>query len=74
MTVDREHYRVYVRDAHHEWAHGEKHYRAKLTEDDVRLIRELSKTLTNREIAGKFDVSHHCIHQVNTYKTWSPVR
>lgn len=54
---------------------GERHYRAKLTADDVRLIRELaSENVTIRNIAQKFGVSHHAIHQVATYKTWKHVR
>jgi predicted DNA-binding protein YlxM (UPF0122 family) len=54
---------------------GTDHYRTKLTEDDVRLIRELkSENLPIRYIASKFDVSHHAIHKITTYKTWKHVR
>ena len=53
---------------------GERHYKAKLTADDVRLIRELSGEMTIRKIAERFGVSHHTIHQAATYKTWKHVR
>ena len=53
---------------------GEQHYKSKLTVDDVRLIRELKGELPIREIAKKFDVSHHCVYQISTYKTWKHVR
>jgi len=54
---------------------GERHYRAKLTADDVRMIRELaSEKITIRNIAQKFGVSHHTIHQIATHKTWKHVR
>lgn len=53
---------------------GERHYRAKLTAEDVRLIRELAGEMTIRKIAEKFDVSHHTVHQAVTYKTWKHVR
>jgi len=54
---------------------GERHYRAKLTADDVRLIRELAnEKVTIRKIAETFGVSHHTVHQAVTYKTWKHVR
>lgn len=54
---------------------GELHYKAKLTADDVRLMRELaSEKVTIRKIAEKFGVSHHTVHQAVTYKTWKHVR
>lgn len=53
---------------------GEKHYRAKLTDDDVRLIRraeierrrlrEQAEQLSNRALAEKFGVSPRCIERV----------
>lgn len=54
---------------------GTEHYRTKLTEDDIRLIRELkAEAIPIRQIAQKFEVSHHAIHQITTYKTWKHVR
>ena len=54
---------------------GERHYRAKLTAEDVKLIRELyNEKVTIRDIAEKFNVSHHTVHQAATYKTWKHVR
>ncbi len=54
---------------------GAEHYKSKLTDDDVRLIRELkAEAIPIRQIAKKFEVSHHCIHQISTYKTWKHVR
>lgn len=53
---------------------GERHYRAKLTADDVRLVRELAEEMTIRKIAEKFDVSHHAVHSIIKHKTWKHVR
>lgn len=49
---------------------GVKHPRAKLTEDDVRLIRQLHPDLSYRVLARKFDVSKRAIESVVTRKTW----
>ena len=50
---------------------GVKHPRAKLTEDDVRLIRALSKEgLSQRVIARKFYVSKRAVEAILTGRTW----
>ena len=53
---------------------GVKHPRAKLTEDDVRLIRALSKEgLSQRAIAKKFYVSKRAVEAILTGRTWRHV-
>lgn len=47
---------------------GVKHYKSKLTEKDVIEIR--SSKLTNRALAGKYDVSHSTIGRIRTFKIW----
>lgn len=61
--------------------HGESLPHSKLTNDDVRLIRELVAHrnklkaelagLTNKELAGKFDVHYRTIEKVVHGDTWS---
>ena len=53
---------------------GENNHRAKLTEDDVRLIRALSKEgLSQRVIARKFYVSKRAVEAILTGRTWRHV-
>jgi hypothetical protein len=59
---------------------GERHWKAKLTEDDVRLICELlrerdegAKHLTIRSIAKQFAVSHHPIQQIASGNCWKHI-
>jgi|SanBayMetagenome_1026888.scaffolds.fasta_scaffold170458_1 DNA-binding NarL/FixJ family response regulator len=53
---------------------GVKHPRAKLTEDDVHLIRALSKEgLSQRVIARKFYVSKRAVEAILTGRTWRHV-
>lgn len=53
---------------------GVKHPRAKLTEDDVRLIRALSKEgLSQRVIAKKFYVSKRAIEAIVTGTGWKHI-
>jgi hypothetical protein len=54
---------------------GEKNHKAKLTEKDVLLIRELylNKYLTQRELAIKFKVQDACIFKIVTYRTWKHI-
>jgi hypothetical protein len=55
---------------------GEKHHLAKLTESDVRLIREVyaSGGITQRSLAEKFGVALRAVQQVINYESWSHVR
>lgn len=49
---------------------GEAHPRAKLTDDDVRLVRELKGAgLGYGEIGKKFDVSRFTVRDVCKHKT-----
>lgn len=49
---------------------GESHHRAKLSDDDVRLIRELDREgLSYAEIAEKFEASQWTIRDIATYRT-----
>jgi predicted DNA-binding protein (UPF0251 family) len=53
---------------------GERHPRAKLTEDDVRLIRALgAEGMTQRGLAAKFEVSKHAIEAILTRQSWRHV-
>ena len=63
---------------------GEAHYAARLTADDVRLIRALgeerarllaqARQLSDSAIAEKFGVHPSAIKQVLSYRTWGHVR
>lgn len=50
-----------------------RHYFCKLTESDVRLIRQLHPELSYRVLARKFDVSKRAIESAVTRKTWRHV-
>lgn len=52
---------------------GEKHGRSKITEDDVRFIRQ-NTTLTNTELGKMFDVNPKVIKMVKEFKTWKHVQ
>ena len=52
---------------------GEKNPRAKLTEGDVRLIRQLHPDLSYRVLAEKFEVSKRAIEAVLTGQSWRHV-
>jgi hypothetical protein len=52
---------------------GELSHRAKLTEDDVRLIRQLDG-LSDKKVGEKFDVGPTCIWYIRNGKTWTNVR
>ena len=53
---------------------GERHPKARLTEHDVRLIRELSaQGLSQRVLARKFEVGKNAVESVLTGKTWRHV-
>jgi DNA-directed RNA polymerase specialized sigma24 family protein len=48
---------------------GETHPRAKLTDHEVDLIRELAEEgMTHREIAAKFDVTKDAIKSIGSYR------
>lgn len=50
---------------------GERHYRAKLTEDDARLIlRAHEDGLSTRVLAAKFDVSQSAIARLVSARNW----
>lgn len=58
------------------WRHpnpsrGERHYRAKLTEDDVTLIVHAhSEGLSTRKLAEKFEVSQSTIAKIVSGRSW----
>jgi hypothetical protein len=52
---------------------GEKHGAAKLTEDDVRMIRQLIKTQTAASLCRKFNMSRGAIDHILKGKNWSCV-
>lgn len=51
---------------------GEKNIKAKLTESDVLLIRELyyQKNISQSTIAEQFNVERPCIYKIIHYRTW----
>ena len=49
---------------------GEKHWRAKLTSEQIDLIRELLKTQKSIDIARKFNVHKNTIHNIKFKKSW----
>ena len=52
-------------------ARGSRHGRAKLTEDQVRMIRSSSDS--ERILAARYGVSNFVIHSIRTFKTWRHV-
>lgn len=53
---------------------GERHCFAKLTDANVREIRQIGRTLTLGEIAERFGVKPMCISSVLTGKSWKGVQ
>ena len=49
---------------------GERNARAKLSEDDVRTIRGLAGTVTNKELGRRFGVSDVTISYIILRRTW----
>lgn len=50
---------------------GERHWRSRLTEEDVKLIITLlDEGLSQAEIGRKFDVPRQVIHGINAGKSW----
>lgn len=62
-----------IKESHQKLARTGLHPLCKLTELDVRKIRELSKTKKGIEIAKEFNVSKHTIHRILAGKTFSYV-
>lgn len=52
---------------------GEQNGRSKLKGEDVLHIRHLANSLTQREIASMFGVSHVCIGSILRGKSWSHI-
>ena len=66
--------RLYVEGVSSPMPRGEKHWKTKLTDDDVRTIkRELSKGVTSSELAKRYGVSRTCLHNILTEKSWGHV-
>ena len=60
---------------HNTWNKGEGCCKAKLTENDVRLIRQLrADGMKYRVIASKFNIDHSTVWQIVNYYTWNHVR
>ena len=55
----------------HNWKRGEEHPKAKLSDDDVQLMRELHDDygISVAEIARKFDVSYWTARDICKYRT-----
>lgn|SRR5690606_19847350 len=50
---------------------GERHHKAKLTEEQVREIRALAETQTRYQIAKRFGVSTWTVHNILTRQIWA---
>jgi len=61
------------RFAHGTHTRGEQHPGSKLTERDVREIRELSKNMRQAGIARKYGVSRRAVGMILTGKNWAHV-
>ena len=55
---------------------GEQNPGAKLTEQDVKIIRQSykNKTMTNAEICTKFDISQSALGHIAARRTWKHVK
>jgi DNA invertase Pin-like site-specific DNA recombinase len=54
--------------------HGVDHRSAKLTDDDVRKIREMSATgLSNAKVAKVFGINRSCVSRIKTGRQWKHV-
>ena len=53
------------------WPAGERHHRARLSDEDVRLMRELREAhgLTIREIADKFEANYNTVASILQYRS-----
>lgn len=60
-----------IKESHQKLAKMGLHPLCKLTESDIRKIRELSKIKKGVEIAKEFNVSKHTIHRILAGKTFS---
>lgn len=54
---------------------GSKHHKSKLTEDDVKEIREIlkDKNVDRKEIAKKYNVSYNTINDIVARRTWTHI-
>ena len=52
---------------------GTRHHQAKLTEDDVREIRALRRSLTLKEIARRFNITESSVSNIVRHQTWRHV-
>lgn len=50
--------------------HGERHHKARLTAEDVKLIWALQGALFAREVAEKFEVGETTIYDIWSQRTW----
>ena len=60
------------------WVHpnpvkGERHHKAKLTEEDVRLIIDLHPEVSTRKLAEKFEVSQSAVARILNCRSWKHV-
>ena len=53
--------------------HGESHYKAKLTEGDVVLIRRLFGTVPTSHIREQFNISYSTVYNVIHHINWKHV-
>lgn len=52
---------------------GEKHYSAKITEDDVREIRRLAGTVKVKDLAERYGIAGSNVSAIVRRKTWKHV-
>lgn len=59
---------------HGTYLHGQNHHNAKLSDEDVAIIRDLCGHRKQREIARRFGVSPSTINDIRRGRTWSTAR
>jgi DNA-binding MarR family transcriptional regulator len=62
------------KDLHGTRYRGEKHGMAKLTEYDVKEIRSLNNSQSQRDVADKFGISQSSVWAIIHRKTWTEVQ
>ena len=49
---------------------GSRHNKAKFSDDQIADIRQSPSSISNKELASQYGVSHSTIHRIRTYRLW----